>query len=383
MNRLCRFHLPTRVMFGSGVLEELVPTFYGLGAQRILVVTDRGLVKSGLLDEITAKLESQKIAFEVFDGVEPNPKDYQVQSGARQAAAFGAEGLLAFGGGSPIDCAKAMGVLLAHDSMDIGRFRGKEGVWHPSLPLLTVPTTAGTGSEVTFSSVITDTSENNKFTIKHPLLAPHTALLEPALTTGMDADLTAYTGMDALTHAVEAYTSTQANPFSDLYALRSIELVGQHLYRAFQEKDNLEARGGMLLASLLGGIAFSQADVASVHCLAEALGSLSDAPHGACNAVLLPHVMEFNMPYCKEKYAHIARLLGAEFHDLEEGARKAVEITRKMAHDLQLPPLKELGIEEKKLPIAAALSTENISTKSNPRPMSRDDYLEILKNAYE
>ncbi len=376
------FYLPTRVVFGSTALDQLVGALKELPAWRVLVVTDPGIIRAGLLEPLTRRLEKQGIAYEIFSEVEPNPKDYQVRHGAQNAEAFGAQALVALGGGSPIDCAKAMGVLMAHHTRDLARFYGKDAVYQPSPPLFTVPTTAGTGSEVTFSSVITDTSEKSKFTIKSPLLAPRAAFMDPGLTAGMPPDLTAYTGMDALTHAVEAYTAKAANPFSDLFALRAAALIGTHLYRAFHCGSDPEARAGMLLSSLLGGMAFSQSDVASVHCLAESLGSVSDAPHGACNAVLLPYVMEFNMPCCVQKYADIARALGVSFNGEEEGARAAVVVTREMARELRLPPLKQLGIKEESLPKAAELSTGNISTKSNPRPMGREDYLDILKKAY-
>ena len=375
------FELPTRIEYGVGVASKLGEEVRLLKAQKVSLITDPGIIKAGLLDKITSILKEEKLLYNVFDGVDPNPKDRNVERGAQVVRSFEADAMVAVGGGSVIDWAKAIGVLVSHDGKRIKDFEGKTAVKKPILPFIAVPTTAGTGSEVTFSAVITDTENNYKMTVRSPFMAAKVALLDPKLTVTVPPHITASTGMDALTHAIEAYTVKVSEPISDALALYAIELITNNLVNAVKNGENINARACMLVGSLLAGMAFSHSDVGSVHCMAEALGGVYDAPHGVCNAVLLPYVMEYNAEFCLEKYARIAQAMGEIFDTMEEGAMKAVERVKKLSVDVGLPSFKSLGVKEEDLEKLADMAAKNISTKSNPREMTKEDYLTLFRRA--
>jgi alcohol dehydrogenase len=375
------FELPTRIEYGVGVISKLGDELRLLKAQKVAIITDPGIIKAGLLDKITSILKEEKLLYNVFDGVDPNPKDRNVERGAQVVRSFGADAMVAIGGGSVIDCAKAIGVLVSHDGKRIKDFEGKTAVKKQILPFIAIPTTAGTGSEVTFSAVITDTENNYKMTVRSPFMAAKVALLDPKLTVTVPPHITASTGMDALTHAIEAYTVKVSEPVSDALALYAIELISNNLVNAVKNGEDIEARACMLVGSLLAGIAFSHSDVGSVHCMAEALGGVYDAPHGICNAVLLPYVMEYNVEFCLEKYSRIAQAMGEVFYTIEEGAMKAVERVKELAVDVGLPSFKSLGVKEEDLEKLADMAAKNISTESNPREMTKEDYLTLFRRA--
>jgi len=371
------FELPTKIIFGPGCVKELPNQLGALGVSRPLIVSDAGVAAAGVLDKVLAVLPKDK-KYKIFDGVEANPKDVNVSSGAEAYRAFGADGIVAVGGGSPIDCGKSIGVLAANGASDIKAFEGKNVPSKPLPPLVCVPTTSGTGSELTFSSVITDTKNNYKMTVKNPFTAAKAAVCDPLLTLTVPPAVTAATGMDALTHAIEAYTAACSEPISDAAALYAVELIYSSLVAAFNNGNDIEARSRMLMGSMLGGIAFSHSDVASVHCIAESLGGLYDLPHGTCNAVFLPYVMEYNMEYCKERYARIARAMGLKPDTGSEGARAAVNAVKALAKEVKLPSFASLNVSQTDYAKIAEMSARNISTESNPRPMSEKDYLEVL-----
>jgi alcohol dehydrogenase len=290
-----------------------------------------------------------------------------------------ADCLVAIGGGSPIDCAKAIAVLATHGG-EPREYEDQNKISGEVLPLIAIPTTAGTGSEVSFSSVITDSRRKFKFSIHHTKIAPRIALLDPELTATMPPALTAATGMDALTHAVEGYTAKGSEPLADAAALYAIELIATYLKSAVFDGRNMEARGGMLLGSVLAGISFSHSDVAAVHCLAEALGGKYDTAHGVCNAVVLPAVMEFNLAYCIDKYARIAAAMGIAYDTPQDGARRAVEAVKKIAREVNLPDFASLGIKTEDIEELAYNASINGSNGSNPRPMTKDDYLTLINS---
>ena len=373
------FELPTKIEYGIGAVRKLTNALEELKATKVLVVTDKGIESSGLLTGIVNQLEQGRLNFEIFCEVEPNPKDYNVSRGTQLAQRLQTDCLVAIGGGSPIDCAKAIAVLATHggeprDYEDGNRITGQV------LPLIAIPTTSGTGSEVTFSSVITDSRRKFKFSIHHTKIAPRIALLDPELTATMPPPLTAATGMDALTHAVEGFTAKGSEPLADAAALYAVELISTHLKSAVSDGRSLEARAGMLLGSLLAGISFSHSDVAAVHCLAEALGGKYDTAHGVCNAVVLPAMMEFNLAYCTEKYARIAAAMGIVFDTPQEGARRAVETVKRMAREVQLPDFASLGVNAEDMEELAYNASINGSNGSNPRPMTKEDYLTLIKS---
>lgn len=375
------FELPTRIEYGVDVSDQLPRMVKAIGAHSVLIVTDQGIRASGLLSPVVDQLENQKLSWTLFDEVEPNPKDYNVQAGSEKVREYKADCLVAIGGGSPIDCAKAISVTATHRG-HVRTYEDPQKITNKVVPLIAIPTTAGTGSEVTFSAVITDSNEKFKFTVKHPIIAPKIALVDPKMTLTMPPELTASTGMDALTHAIEAYTAVAAEPLSDALALYAIELIAAYLRTAVFEGQNLEARSGMLLGSLLAGIAFSHSDVAAVHCIAEALGGKYDMPHGVCNAVVLPEMMAYNLEFCQERYARIAAAMGLNVEGSEEGARKAVEMVQQLARDVHLPGFRSLGITEEDFEELARNAAINGSNKDNPRPMDQDDYTCVLQRMW-
>ena len=387
MNYKCmnpfEFTLPTKVIFGPGCVTQVVEEIHKVRGKKPLIITDPGIRKAGIDRIVTDLLEEAGIEYALFDGVEANPKDVNAEAGAKAAREAGADFLIAVGGGSPIDCAKAVGVLLAHDAQFIKPYEGKTAATLPNPPLITIPTTSGTGSELTFSSVITDTKNKYKMTVKSPYTAATTAICDPQLTISVPPAVTAATGVDALTHSIEGFTATCSEPIGDAAALYSIELISKSLVKAFKDGSDLEARSNMLMASMLGGISFSHSDVASVHCIAEALGSMYDLPHGTCNAIFLPYVMEYNMDYCVDRYARVAGALGLSYDSNEEGAAKAVEYVKKLTVEVQLPSFASLDPDPKDFHALAEMAYHNGSNGSNPRPMEIEDYERLLDIVYK
>jgi len=373
------FILPTEIQYGQNAALKLPEELSTHGVKSVLLITDKVIRTQPFMTDIVDNIVAQDIRVYLFDQVEANPKDRNVEDAAEQAANLQVDALIAVGGGSPIDCAKAVSVVATHGG-SVRFYADAAKITGEVLPLYTIPTTAGTGSEVTFSSVITNTQEQYKFTIKSPKIAPQVAYIDPQLTHSKPAELTAATGMDALTHAIEAYTAKAANPLSDAAALHAIELIHTHLITAVKEPQNAAARDGMMTGSLLAGIAFSHSDVAGVHCIAEALGGKYDAPHGVCNAIALPVMMEYNRDYALERYARIARAMGLEFKSAAEGAEKAVERVKQLAEEVCLPEFRSLGVKEEDLQELAENSARNGSNADNPRPMTADDYLQVLRN---
>jgi len=373
------FELPTRIEYGVGVAQKLTEALRDLNAANVLIVTDKGIETSGLLSGVTSRLGQDRLKYEIFSDVESNPKDYNILEGTQLAKQLQADCLVAIGGGSPIDSAKAIAVLATHGG-NLREFENEDKFTGDVLPLIAIPTTAGTGSEVTFSSVITDTQQKFKFSIHHTKIAPRIALLDPEMTVTMPPALTAATGMDALTHAIEGFTANGSEPLADAVALYAIELIAAHLKTAVFDGRNLEARAGMLLGSVLAGISFSHSDVAAVHCIAEALGGKYDAAHGVCNAVVLPTMMEYNMEHCRDKYARIAAAMGITCDPVREGARQAVDAVKKLAVEVNIPDFGSLGVKMEDVDELAYNSSINGSNGSNPRPMSKDDYLTVINS---
>ena len=377
------FTLPTKIVYGCGVLQNLAEEVTAAGGSKVLIVTDKGIAAAGIVTKVTDLLDEAGLPYTIYDGVEANPKDVNAEAAAREARACGADFLIAVDGGSPIDCAKAVGVLLAHDAEFIKPYEGKTAATLPNPPLITIPTTSGTGSEITFSSVITDTKNKYKMTVKSPYTAATTALCDPELTISVPPAVTAATGVDALTHSIEGFTATCSEPIGDAAALYSIELIAGNLVKAYKDGSDLEARSNMLMASMLGGISFSHSDVASVHCIAEALGSMYDLPHGTCNAIFLPYVMEYNMDYCVDRYARVAGALGLSYDSDEDGAAKAVAYVKQLTKDVELPTFASLDPDPADFPALADMAYKNGSNDSNPRPMTAADYEALLKIVYE
>lgn len=374
------FTLPTEIKYGVGIVKKIGKELDKFGATRVLLITDKGLVKTGLVDKVGEIINDSGKFYLVYDAIEANPKDYNIEGAAEFAVKNNIDCLVALGGGSPIDAAKAVSVL-AIQGGKVKDYKGKDKIKNSCLPLIAIPTTAGTGSEVTFSSVITDTEENYKFTIKSPAIAAKISLIDPELTLTLPPLVTASTGMDALTHAIEGYTANVTEPIAEALGLYAVELIASNIKVAVNNGEDIQARCGMMLGSLLAGLSFSHSDVASVHCMAEALGSLYDLPHGLCNSILLPYVMEYNLPETTNKYARVARAMGINECDDKKAAAMSIKKVKVLSSEIGLPELSSLGIKEEDLDTLSKMSAKNISTDSNPCPIDKKGYLELFRKA--
>jgi len=375
------FSIPTRIQFGPGVsrqagAEAKLLASNALGSKHCtLVVIDPAIQSATWLNEILRSLEENGLQVSLFSDVEPNPKDVKVYAAAAQLQRDAACVVVAIGGGSTIDTAKGAALIASYGGK-VSDYAGWQKVPGPVIPLIAIPTTAGSGSEATCWAVITDTVFHAKLAIGDRNLAAAVALVDPLVTLSLPSGITAATGMDALTHSIEAYICVLASPVNDLFALESIRLVAANLLKAVAQGQDLAAREAMMLASTLGGVAINNADVAGVHCLSEGMGSLYDAPHGLLNAILLPYFMAFWQGSCQERFAHIAEAFGAPPRP-EEAVKQVVELNSR----LNFPALPALGVKREHLPALAALAEANVSNSSNPVPMIKADYLEILERA--
>ena len=373
------FHVPTQIFFGPGAVANLKSICAKrFDTVRAVLVTDRGLVEAGIAEKVLSQLPE----VQVFDRVEQNPKHRTIDEAGGWVRETQPEFIIGLGGGSALDAAKAI-ALLGTNPGKIEDYEGREKYRHPPLPVIAIPTTCGTGSEVTWVTVVTHTERRFKMSIKGPLLFPAVALIDPDLLVTLPQNLIASTGMDALTHALEAFTVKRANVITDLFAKRALGLIFDSLKRAYLDiRGDMEAREKILLGSTLAGMAFGNSDVGAVHCLSEAVGSLYDTPHGAANSVFLPQVMEFNLPAVKDKYAEIARLAGIEGEDEETLARGLIESIKALSREMNIPSLREIGVREGDVQEIAEKSFQNNSNPSNPREAAVEDYLDILKKMF-
>ncbi|MBS3977872.1 MAG: iron-containing alcohol dehydrogenase [Syntrophomonadaceae bacterium] len=380
--RTFQWQLKTKIFFGIGEAKKIGDRVKELSGTRVLLVTDPGVMRAGMADEVKDSLQKAGIEVAVFADVVPNPTTREVEKGVDLANDHGANVLVGLGGGSALDTAKAIGLMMANPG-EIKNFWGKEPP-NQSLPVIAVPTTAGTASEITWVTVIKDTERKVKMGIGHPKLAPAVAVCDPLLTVSMPPAVTAATGMDALTHAIESYTNTVTDPVSEQLALESIRLIGQSLRPAVAKGDNLEARYQMLLGNLLAGMAFANTRLGVVHAITSPLGGYFDVPHGTINAILLPYVMEFNLIGNLEKYAHIAEVLGENTEGLTayQAALQAVAAIRRLSLDIGLPAgMLEFGVEEEQLPAVCAEAMKNVNIPINPRTPTLQDLIDICLRA--
>lgn len=378
-----KFLLPCKVVVEPGLRERTGEHLRALGLARVLIVTDPGVKAAGLLDSVYASLDTADIAFEEVSDIKANPRSEDINQIAQQYRGQGIDGLLAVGGGSAMDAAKAISVLLTHE----GRIEDYEGSFMLTRaipPIVAIPTTAGTGSEVTCFSVITDTARHYKMSVHDYRVGPVLALLDSNILDTLPASIAAATGMDALTHAIEAYTCRVSNPISDGLALHAIRLISQYLRPAVLEPDNLHAREQMLVASLIAGMAFGNADVASVHCISEAIGGMYDTPHGVGNAIFLPFVFGHNRDADITRHAQVAYALGIDSNlSPVDAAQAAVGYLFQMSKDLGIPRFAEVkGVREEDFQAIAEKSKKNFSDGSNAKQMTVETYREIVTTAY-
>jgi alcohol dehydrogenase class IV len=388
-------------IFGVNATRQLGEVALRLGLERILVVTDPVLVQAGLVDAVQGPLSEAGVRVELFSGGEPEPSLEAAYKAIAVGREFRPDGILGLGGGSNMDLAKIVSVVLAHGGTPSMYF-GDSKVPGPVLPLLCLPTTAGTGSEVSAAAVLTDTATAMKVSTLSNHIRPRVALVDPLLTHTCPPKVTADSGIDALTHAIEAFTAVDnatfplppgeksvyqgKNPMADVIAEKAIALVGQYLRRAVRDGSDTEAREGMALAATLGGLAFSNAGVAVVHALEYPVGGAVHCSHGAGNGLLLPHVMRFNLEARPAAFARIAALLGENITGLSEteAAHRAVEAVDRLKADIGIPArLRDLGVTQEQLPLFAekAFALKRI-LRVNPRPVSQADLEKILRSAW-
>ena len=372
------FHMPTKVIFGSGVLSSLNDVLKNeLKAIRPMLVTDKGLRASGLVDKVLQQIGT----VDVFDEIEPNPKSDTVNRAGALARQNKPDVIIALGGGSPLDAAKAIALLAVNEGV-IEDYEGRAKYKNAPLPLIAIPTTCGTGSEVTWVAVITDIKRKFKMSVKGPKMFPNFAIVDPDLLRTLPAPTIAATGMDALTHAIEAYTVKPATFITDFIALKSIKMITESLEAAVQDiHGNTEARENLMYGSTIAGFAFGNSDVGAVHCISESIGALFDVPHGVANAIFLPYVMEYNLPECVDRFADIAGVMGIKAKDKSIAAQKLLKKIRKLSRAVKIPSFKKLKIKPQHFEKIAQYSFQNNSNPSNPRPASAQDYLGILQNA--
>jgi len=373
--------VPTRLVHGPGALARLGDTLAELGVTRPMLVTDPGVAAAGLAERALACLDSPV----VFDEVRPNPDIALVDRGAEVYADAGCDGLVALGGGSSIDTAKSVGVVAQHGGSIRSYEWGHDPLERRVPPLVAIPTTAGTGSEVTLWAVITDHDRKIKFNVGGtPLIGPHVALIDPELMLGLPPAVTAATGMDALSHAVECYTCDYNQPFTDAVALLAIELVAGWLRAAVSDGSSIEARTHMAHAATLGGMAYGTESAGAAHAMSQSAGGVHDCPHGALTARVLGPVCEFNAPALPERYARIAVGLGVDTGGMDrlEAALAGVEELYRLTDDVGIPTMDELGFSEGEIPMLAQIAFEDPQTIGNPREVDIPGYEEIYRNAF-
>lgn len=377
---------PTAIRFGIGAVNDLATMVKQFGGSRVLLVVDPGVQAAGLLNSIIAPLKKDKIPYTIYDQVTPEPGLKLADQGMKIAKKAKADCVVGVGGGSALDVAKAIAILLtnggkAEDYIGLGKIK------KPGVPKIMIPTTAGTGAEVTFTAVFINEKTNSKAGMNGDPLYPDAAILDPALTVSLPPHVTAATGIDAFTHALESYVSTQAHYISEMYALEAIDLISHNLRTAFANGGNLAARSAMLMGSLLGGKALAMAGVGLVHAMAYPLGGMFNTPHGLANAILLPYVVEYNLIGNLEKYATVAEIMGYDTEGLNdrEAAEMAVEAIYQLNSDVGIPgSLSDLDIPKADIPKMAKIAlTVTRPVENNPRQPSLSDVMAIYEAAFE
>ena len=385
MTQTYQFKAPSVIVNGPGAAREVGNFAKGLG-KKALIVTDSNLEKFGLPKEVRNSLETAGVPFAVYDKVVTEPTMDYTEEGLKVYKGWQADFLIAVGGGSPMDTAKSIAALSTNPGK-ITDFMGANKIPKPGAPLIAIPTTAGTGSEVTPFTIITDTVRDVKMLIASLYIIPRVALVDPLMTLTMPQEITAATGLDALTHAIEAYVSVKAQPITDTLALQAIRVISANLRQAWSNGDNLEARTNMVMGALQAGLAFANSSVALVHGMARPIGAYFHAPHGVSNAALLPTVIEFSVLGNPRRYADIAEAMGeiTEGFSLLDAAYLAAEAVKRLNDDLKVPTLKGLGVEEKKFnSVVKQMAADAIASGSpgnNPRKATPEEIVELYKKA--
>lgn len=379
-----KFFMPSVNLMGPDALQQAGKDIKELGFKKALIVTDAVLNSIGLVEKLTDVLEKNNVKYVIFDETQPNPTTGNVETGLAMLKDNNCDFVISFGGGSPHDCAKGI-ALVATNGGKIADYEGLDVSKKPQLPLIAINTTAGTASEMTRFCIITEESRHIKMAIVDKNTTPILAVNDPLLMVDMPKSLTAATGMDALTHAVEAYVSTNATPITDACALKAIELISDNLRIVVEDGSNTEARDQMAYAEFLAGMAFNNASLGYVHAMAHQLGGFYDLPHGVCNAVLLPHVQEYNSQVAAGRLKDIAKALGVDISAMsdEQGARAAIKVIKDLSIEIGIPNgLKELGAKEKDVDILTENALKDACGLTNPKQASHEEIKQIYLNAF-
>ncbi len=392
--KLYNFRIPRNILFGVNASEKVGERLKELGGRKAMVVTDKVLRKTGTVEKIEQGLQKSGLNVVVFDEVMTEPTTEHVDQGTEMFRSQGCDCVVSLGGGSCIDAGKVIAMLGTNPGR-VTDYEGKGKVKKPKSPMIAIPTTAGTGSEVTWVAVIHDSKRNVKFLVYSPYLVPDECIEDPLLTVGMPRSVTMSSGMDALTHAIEGYISTRdanvgygSSPIIEYLAIPAIELITVNLRKAWADGENIEARSNMLLAQLLAGMTFGNSGTALVHGLARPLGAHFHVPHGLANAIMLPYGVEYTYISAPEKFAKIARAMGESTDGLGvmEAAEKTISAVNRLCRDICVPKLKDLGIDREKyfnlIPTMAKDGMESGTPLVNPRKPTLEDMLEIFKKAY-
>ncbi len=390
--KILNYFLPPRIEFGEGAIANLADHVKTFGGKKPLIVSDAGISKVGILSQAVAPLEDANLPYATYVDIEPNPTDVSITQGVEVYQKEKCDGVIAVGGGSVMDAAKAIRLLTTHAPPLEPYYVDSDGankIRDDMPPLICVPTTSGTGSEVSQGAVITDTSLRTtdrwrKRAIITRFNMANLALLDPVLTVKMPPTLTAATGMDAITHGIEAYVATKHHPIAEGVALQALKMLGENIRTAYHNGENIVARGEMLLASCMAAFSF-QKGLGAVHSIAHQLSTDAPIPHGVANAILLPHVMEFNLPHVIEKYADVADALGVNLEGMSKGeaACAAIDEIRELNAELNMPTgLGEAGLDREKIPKLAADAMLDHCYKLNPRQCTEQDMLHLLEAAF-
>ncbi|PTA49616.1 L-threonine dehydrogenase [Shewanella morhuae] len=378
-----KFFIPSVNVLGQGAVDEAISDIKTLGFKHALIVTDKPLVKIGLVGEVVEKLLTSGVTSTVFDGVQPNPTVANVEAGLALLKANKCDFVISLGGGSPHDCAKGI-ALVATNGGSIKDYEGLDQSTKPQLPLVAINTTAGTASEMTRFCIITDENRHIKMAIVDKHTTPLLSVNDPELMLKKPAGLTAATGMDALTHAVEAYVSIAANPITDACAIKAIELIQANLVNAVENGQDINAREQMAYAQFLAGMAFNNASLGYVHAMAHQLGGFYDLPHGVCNALLLPHVQQYNAQVVPARLKDIAKAMGVDVLSLsdEQGAAAAITAIKKLSVTVKIPEnLTLLGVKAEDIPTLADNALKDACGFTNPKQATHAEICQIFTNA--
>ena len=378
-----KFFMPAISLMGADCLKDAGEQVAELGFKKALIVTDKVLGQIGIVKKVTDVLDNKSIEYAIYDETKPNPTVKNVNDGLALLKEKECDFVISLGGGSAHDCAKGI-ALLATNGGEIKDYEGVDKSKKPQLPMVGINTTAGTGSEMTLFAIITDEERHIKMALVDKHLTPIIAVNDPMLMLAMPKSLTAATGMDALTHAIEAYVSTSATPITDACAEKAIELISNYLVNAVENGEDVEARDMMAYAEYLAGMAFNNASLGYVHAMAHQLGGFYNLPHGVCNAILLPHVQEYNKATSASRLAKIAKIMGGNIEGLtdEQGADLCIDMIKSLSQNVGIPEgLGVLGVKESDFETLATNALNDACSLTNPRKGNLEEVIAIFKKA--